>query len=69
MLLRYNIINEFITMFKETNLIIINYYEVMKTMFTNNSSRPKKSIHLNYEDYLTDSTLTLLMQLQLSVLS
>jgi hypothetical protein len=57
-------------MFKDTNLIIINYYEVMKTMFTNNASRlKKKSIHLNYEDYLTDSTLTLLMQLQLSVLS
>ena len=31
MLLRYNITNQIISMFKETNLIINNYYEVVKT--------------------------------------
>ena len=31
MLLRFNIKNQIISMFKETNLIINNYYEVVKT--------------------------------------
>ena len=31
MLLRFNIKNQIISMFKETNLIIDNYYEVVKT--------------------------------------